>query len=54
LARLEEGARSRAGLSAKEMVKRYLAGRLDDPGRVADLLALARLLPEDDPLFVAP
>jgi hypothetical protein len=53
LARLEDGVRSRAGLSAREMVQRYLAGQLDDPGRVADLLALARRLPEDDPLFVA-
>ncbi len=53
LARLEDGARSRTGLSAREMVQRYLAGQLDDPGRVADLLALARLLPENDPLFVA-
>ncbi len=53
LARIEEGARSRIGLSARDMVQRYLAGRLDDPGQVADLLALARLLPEDDPLFVS-
>ena len=52
LARLEDGARGRAGLSAREMVQRYLAGQLDDPGRIADLLALARLLPENDPLFV--
>ena len=52
VARIEDGARSRIGLSAGEMVRRYLAAQLDDPGQVADLLALARLLPENDPLFV--
>ena len=50
VARIEDGARSRTGLSAGEMVRRYLAAQLDDPGQVADLLALARLLPENDPL----
>jgi hypothetical protein len=33
------------------MLRAYRAGRLDDPGRVADLLVLADLLPDDDPLF---
>lgn len=51
--RLERGARHRLGISAKEMVEAYRSGTLKDPGRVADLLALAHLLPKDDPLFVS-
>ena len=51
--RMQREARQRLGMSAAEMVSAYRAGRLDDPGRVADLLALAHLLAEDDPLFVA-
>ncbi len=53
LARLETGARRRRGLSAQELVRRYHVGKLEDPCEVADLLALADLLPDDDPLFVA-
>jgi hypothetical protein len=51
--RLEKGAQHRRGLSAQELVRRYRAGKLEDPCEVADLLALADLLPDDDPLFVA-
>ena len=51
LERIEQGARKRLGVSARELVLAYRARRLDDPGRVADLLVLADLLPEDDPLF---
>lgn len=50
--RLEHGARSRLGISAAEMVRRYRAGTLKDPGRVGDLLILASLLPKRDSLFV--
>jgi hypothetical protein len=39
-------------MSARELVDAYRAGRLEDPGAVADLLALASLLVETDPLFV--
>lgn len=53
LTRLETGAQRRRGLSAKELVRRYRAGELEDPCEVADLLALADLLRDDDPLFVA-
>lgn len=50
--RLERGAQRRLHMSARELVEAYRAGRLEDPGAVADLLALASLLLETDPLFV--
>jgi hypothetical protein len=51
LDRLERGAQRRRGITARDLVRSYRAGTLDDPGAVADLLALAYLLPEDDPIF---
>ncbi len=51
LKRLDDGARLRLHMSAKEMLRAYRAGALADPGRVADLLVLADLLPENDPVF---
>ena len=51
IAQLEEGAQRRRGISARELLSAYRAGRLDQPGDVLDLLGLAWLLPEDDPLF---
>jgi len=53
LQRLETGARRRRGLSAYEMLRHYRAGTLDEPCDVADLLALADLLPENDQVFAA-
>lgn len=53
LKRLEDGAQRRRGLSARELVFRYRRGVLDEPCEVADLLALADLLREDDALFAA-
>ena len=53
LRRLESGARRRRGLSAHEMLQRYRVGKLDEPCDVADLLALADLLPANDPVFAA-
>ena len=50
--RLERGARRRLGISAAQMVRHYRAGKLEDPGRVGDLLILASLLPKRDRLFV--
>lgn len=47
---LERGAQERLRMSAMDMVKRYRAGELSDPGEVADLLAYARLLSPNDPL----
>ena len=51
VAQLEEGAKARRGMSARELVLAYQKGRLEDPGEVADLLALASLLPDEDPIF---
>ncbi len=51
LKRLEDGARRRLGMSAGDMLRAYRAGALADPGRVADLLGLADLLRDDDPIF---
>lgn len=51
VARLEKGAKARRGVSARELVLTYRKGCLEDPGEVADLLALASLLPDEDPLF---
>ena len=51
VARLTAGARRRLLMTPEEMVNAYRAGALLDPGRVADLLALASLLRRDDPLF---
>jgi hypothetical protein len=48
--RLEEGAR-RHGMGAAEMLRAYDAGELEDPSAVADLLALASLLTDEDELF---
>jgi hypothetical protein len=41
---LESQALARRGVSIREMLELYEAGRLDDPGEVADLLGLADLL----------
>jgi hypothetical protein len=51
LRRLEEGARRRRGVSARELLRLYRSGSLEEPCAVADLLALADLLPDDDPLL---
>ena len=48
---IERGAQRRRHMGAGELVRAYRAGRLEDAGEVADLLALANLLPETDPLF---
>jgi hypothetical protein len=50
---LEDECARRRGISARQLLTQYRAGRLEDPGDVADLIALAGLLPEDDPLFAA-
>ena len=51
--RIEAGAQRRLKMTADELVRAYRGGQIKDPGQVADLLALAHLLPDDDPLFVA-
>ena len=49
--RIERGARRRMRLSAKELIHAYRHGQLQDSGKVVDLLSLANLLDEEDPLF---
>jgi len=51
--RLDREARVRLGMTVEEFLRKYRAGALHDPGEVADLIALANLLVEDDPLFAA-
>ncbi len=51
--RLEQEALRRRGMSARDLLLAYRRGTLEDPGEVADLLALASLLPENDPLLAA-
>jgi hypothetical protein len=48
---MERVAQRRRRLSAAEVIRRYRAGSLEDAGELADVLILATLLPEDDPLF---
>lgn len=50
---VEREAQRRRGLSARQLLGAYRQGRLESPGDVADLLVLADLLPQDDPLFAA-
>jgi len=54
VARLDAEARRRRDMSAEDLVRAYRRGELTDPGRGADLLALASLLDPTDPLFVLP
>jgi hypothetical protein len=51
---IERGARERRGVSARALVRSYKRGRLKEPGEVADLLVLADLLPDDDPIVAPP
>lgn len=53
LRRIEEGAQRRRGISARELLHAWRTGTLEEPGEVADLLALAHLLAEDDPVLAA-
>ena len=48
LNRIDRGAQQRLGISGRALLCAYRARRLQDPGRVADLLVLADLLPEED------
>lgn len=51
LEQIEDGARKRRGISAEAFVRAYHRGELPEPCEDADLLALAFLLPADDPIF---
>jgi len=48
---LEKGARARTGLSARVMLRKYRTDSLSDPGHVADLIALAKMLRKNDPIL---
>lgn len=49
-----EESERRLGIRGEELVRRYKSGDLKgDCSKFADVLALASLLNEDDPLFVA-
>jgi len=50
--RIEQEAQRRLHMTAQDLVRAYREGRLADPGAVSDLLILASLLRDDDPLFV--
>jgi hypothetical protein len=50
---LDREAQRRLGKPWQELVKLYRVGKLEDCGQFADLLALANLLTNDDPLFAA-
>jgi len=41
---IDAEATRRLGMHVDELLARYRSGKLDDPGRVADLLTLAELL----------
>ena len=48
---LEEGARKRRRMTAARLIGAYKRGRLENPGEVLDLLALASLLKKSDQLY---
>ena len=48
---VDKASRRATGLSAAELAYAYRTGKLEMPSRVADLIALINLLPENDPLF---
>ncbi len=50
---IDSEARNRLGMSARVMLRKYRRGKLEDVGRVADLIVWSDALPEDDPIFEA-
>lgn len=50
---IEKGALDRRGVSATDLLRAYRSGELQEPGEVADLLALGDLLSDDDPVLTA-
>lgn len=51
LSEIERGAQRRRRMSAATFVQAYHRGELEEACEEADLLALAFLLPVDDPIF---
>lgn len=52
--RIERETKQRLKMGVQDFIDLYRTGRLPDPGRVADLAALAALLPDTDPFFIKP
>jgi len=53
VAQLEKESQRRLGMSADKFLLLYRLGRIPDPGSVGDLVVLADLLSDDDPLITA-
>jgi hypothetical protein len=53
IAEVDAASKRATGMSAAELAFAYRTGKLEMPSRVADLLALLNLLPDNDPLFEA-
>jgi len=53
LSRIDCAAQQRLRMSGPELLRAYKAGRLVDSGSVADVIVLANLLAEDDPVFAS-
>lgn len=51
VAEIDATAREVIGMSAAELAHAYRNGTLEAPSRVADIIALINLLPENDTLF---
>jgi hypothetical protein len=51
---IDEHARKRRGYSARHLLRAYRTGRLDQPGEFGDLLCVAGLLDDDDPIWLPP
>jgi hypothetical protein len=54
IAELERVSQQRRHTSAAKILQAYRAGTLEDAGELADVLVLATLLPDNDPLFTQP
>ena len=52
--RMERATKHRLQMGVEDFVKLYRAGGLPDPGKFADLTALASLLSDTDSLFIKP
>jgi hypothetical protein len=51
---IDAAAQRRLGMSGPAMLSAYRAGLLKNYGSVADVIVLANLLADDDPVFVSP
>lgn len=51
LGTMDRISKERRGKTARQIFRDYSAGRLESPGEVIEVIALARLLDDDDPFF---